>query len=268
MFGYGPSGQTKRKVSEKSKTSITGEVIFGDNYEAPASAAIPVSPSDSSSSKMSNTYVIFLPPKTTSWVQPLRLRLDQGIIRAFKAIYRKFHIRWISSMLDSAVVDTASKARPTVRNAIEWAMTAWEDLSLSTVRNYWNHAKILPLPVTSGPVDAAVDELRALLIEFADSSFDVENLVNHASEQWTEEPQSDDEDAIAAYEARDATDEEEADQSEEVLPMTLRQAREAGQALKTFVQENQGLERMRPYLKGIEALVREMESMTVSPRTQ
>jgi hypothetical protein len=102
-----------------------------------------------------------------------------------------------------------------------------------------------------------------LQIEFADSSLDVENLVNHASEQWTEGPHSDDEDAIAAYEDRDATDKEEADESEEVLPMTLRQAREAGQALK-----NQGLERMRPYLKGIEALVREKESMTVSARTQ
>ncbi len=51
---------------------------------------------------------------TSSWVQPL----DQGIIRAFKAIYRKYHIRWLISMLVSAVVDTASKARPTVRNAL------------------------------------------------------------------------------------------------------------------------------------------------------
>jgi hypothetical protein len=38
--------------------------------------------------KPSNTNITFLPPKTTSWVQPL----DQGIIRAFKAIYRKYHI--------------------------------------------------------------------------------------------------------------------------------------------------------------------------------
>jgi hypothetical protein len=41
--------------------------------------------------KPSNTNVTFMPPKTTSWVQPL----DQGIIhfiRAFKAIYRKYHI--------------------------------------------------------------------------------------------------------------------------------------------------------------------------------
>ena len=98
-------------------------------------------------------------------------------------------------MLDSAVVDNASKARPTVRNAIEWALTAWNELSVSTVKNCWNHAKILPRPVTSGPVDATIDELSSLLIEFADSSLDVDSLVNHASEKWTEEPESDDEEA-------------------------------------------------------------------------
>ena len=105
-------------------------------------------------------------------------------------------------MLDSAVVENASKVRPTVSNAIEWAVTAWNELSASTVKNCWNHAKILPRPVTSGPVDATIDELTALLIQFADSSLDVDSLVNHVSEQRTEELESDDE-ATAAYAARD-----------------------------------------------------------------
>jgi hypothetical protein len=60
---------------------------------------------------------VYLPPKTTSWVQPL----DQGIIRAFKVIYRKFHIRWVVSMLDLDCLENASRARPTVRSAIEWS---------------------------------------------------------------------------------------------------------------------------------------------------
>ena len=123
--------------------------------------------------KLSNKNVIFLPPKTTSWVQPL----DQRIIRSFKAI--------IASI----------------------------------------------------------------------------SLVNHGSEQWTKEPQSDEEDATAAYDAREASNEKEANDSEPVVLMTLREARGAGQALKTFVQEN---ERMRPHLQAIESMVREMEAMTVS----
>ena len=52
----------------------------------------------------------------------------------------------------------------------------------------------------------------------------MENLVNHVTEQWTEAPQSDYEDAIAAYEAHEISDEEEADESEPVIPMTLREA--------------------------------------------
>jgi hypothetical protein len=50
--------------------------------------------------------------------------------------------------------------------------------------------------------------------------------------------------------------------------MTPREARALGHAVKIFVQENQGCERMRPYLSAIESLVREMEAMTVSARTQ
>ena len=63
-------------------------------------------------------------------------------------------------------------------------------------------------------------------------------------------------------------DEENADDSEPVVPMTLRDARAAAQALKIFVQENQSTEAMRPYLEPIQALSREMEAMTVSARTQ
>ena len=76
--------------------------------------------------KLSNGNVVFLPPKTTSWVQPL----DQGIIRAFKVIYRKFHVRWILGMLDSQVFQNASQARVDVRAAIEWTRTAWDNFSV------------------------------------------------------------------------------------------------------------------------------------------
>ena len=108
---------------------------------------------------------------------------------------------------------------------------------LNTVKNCWNHAKILPLPVTvtSGPSDAVIDELKALLVEFSDSSLDVENVVDHATEQWTAAPQSDDEDAAAAYEARAESDGEDGDDSEPVVPMTLREVRATGQFLSRIM---------------------------------
>ena len=53
-------------------------------------------------------------------------------------------------------------------------------------------------------------------------------------QQWSEEPWSEDEDATSVHESREASDEEEADNSEPLV----HEAR-AGQALKTFVQENE-----------------------------
>ncbi len=50
--------------------------------------------------------------------------------------------------------------------------------------------------------------------------------------------------------------------------MTLREARTAGQPLKTFVQDNCDLVCMRPYFQAIESLARKMEAMTVSAWTQ
>ncbi len=41
------------------------------------------------------------------------------------------------------------------------------------------------------------------MVEFSDSSLDVENVVDHATEQWTAAPH---EKAAAAYEAREESD--------------------------------------------------------------
>ena len=56
--------------------------------------------------------------------------------------------------------------------------------------------------------------------------------------------------------------------SQSVRAMTLREARAVGEQLKTFVQQNQGYQRMHKHLHAIEELVRDMEAMTVSVRTQ
>ena len=69
-------------------------------------------------------------------------------------------------MLDSQVFLNASQARVDVRTATEWTRTAWDDLSVKTVKNCWNHAKILPAAVVAtGPDDALLEELAALLLQ-------------------------------------------------------------------------------------------------------
>jgi hypothetical protein len=110
---------------------------------------------------MSHTNAVYLPPKTTSWVEPL----DQGIIRAFKAIYCRSHVRGVLALLDSGKVQNACRARFDMRIALEWARAAWEELSVKTV-------KILPSALAvAGPDDTVVNELAALLMELQGSGF-------------------------------------------------------------------------------------------------
>ena len=63
-------------------------------------------------------------------------------------------------------------------------------------------------------------------------------------------------------------DEEDADVSEHVVPMTLREARVAAHALKVFVQENQSIEAFHPFLVQFERFSREVDAVTVSARTE
>ena len=104
-----------------------------------------------------------------------------------------------------------------------------------------------------GPRMQLSTNLRPFLLSF--QTLALIWITLHVTELWTEAPQSDDEEATAAYGAREASDEEEAVESEPVVPMTLREARASGQAVKIFVQENQGCECMHTYLSVIELLV-------------
>ena len=174
-------------------------------------------------------------------------------------------------MLDSQVFQNASQARVDVRTAIEWTRTAWDDLSEKTVKNCWNHAKILPAAVVAtGPDDTVLKELAALLLQLPEVGLRVEDVVDDATERWTAAPiDSEDEDAECRAAMQNADiDEEDADVSEHVVPMTLREARLAAHALKIFVQENQSIEAFRPFLVQFERFSREVDAVTVSARTE
>ena len=54
-------------------------------------------PSHMITSGLTNVKVHFLPPNTTSHLQPL----DAGIIQCFKANYRRFHLQHIIDLIDS-----------------------------------------------------------------------------------------------------------------------------------------------------------------------
>ena len=220
--------------------------------------------------KMSNTNGVYLPANTTSHIQPL----DAGIIVNFKAKFRKLFIRWIITVLDSGVTRDSEKCRPNMYQAIQWARTAWDDVTAETIKNCWNKVKILPAPVvvaSGGTRDDVFAELQALLASMGEEC-DVMTFVDQPDERWTEAPiESDDEDAelVSELKARSEQDVEEADDSQAVLPWTLRQARAASEGMKTFVHSNQGEHpELRKYMAAVEGLEKLLENMTFSARSK
>ncbi len=99
----------------------------------------------------------------------------------------------------------------------------------------------------------------------------VEAILHNPTEQWTAAPDYSDDDGCdlrAALQAREVTEEENANEYEPVAPMTQREARSAAHALKIFVQESQSVEAIQGYLKPIEDQVSDVEAVTVSARTE
>lgn len=85
---------------------------------------------------LSNVEIHFLPPATTSHIQPM----DAGVIQAFKCHYRRQQVQHI--------VDAIDGNRPpqvTLNNAIRFAKYAWDSVSPEVIRNCYRHTGILPL---------------------------------------------------------------------------------------------------------------------------
>ncbi|GBC10563.1 hypothetical protein RclHR1_09720005 [Rhizophagus clarus] len=84
------------------------------------------------------TDVHFLPPNTTSKIQPM----DAGIIMAFKKHYHHFHIHLLLRHVEAG--NRAEDLRMDVLQAIRFIIQAWGEINSEIIRNCWWHTKILP----------------------------------------------------------------------------------------------------------------------------
>lgn len=89
--------------------------------------------------KYSNIKIIFLPPNTTSHIQPL----DLGIIQNFKVHYRRLLLRFVLSKIDETN-DTASQIVKSVDVliAIRWVAEAWESVKEETIMKCFRNSGI------------------------------------------------------------------------------------------------------------------------------
>ncbi|XP_011406640.1 PREDICTED: uncharacterized protein LOC100638564 [Amphimedon queenslandica] len=93
------------------------------------------------SEKFSQIKVVFLPPNTTSKLQPL----DLGIIMAFKIYYRKLLMQYILAKIDSESSNTAHDIAKgiTILQAIRWISQAWGQVQEETIKKCFRKAGIL-----------------------------------------------------------------------------------------------------------------------------
>ena len=105
-----------------------------------------------------NIRLEFFSPNLTAHVQPC----DAGIIRAFKAIYRRLIVlRVVDRLLGGNV--PADLFKIDVLRAMYIAKNAWHNVSDATIHNCWLHTKILPeiaVPLEQQPLQDFVPDLQ------------------------------------------------------------------------------------------------------------
>ena len=102
--------------------------------------------------------VVFLPVNTTSRLQPL----DAGIIKNFKVHYRKQLLKHVLAKVnEEGSNENASTICKSVNVllAIRWIKQAWEDVTVSTIKNCFRRC---------GAIPRDVDEETATSDPFAD----------------------------------------------------------------------------------------------------
>lgn len=140
--------------------------------------------------QMSNIKLVFLPPNTTSRLQPC----DAGIIKAVKGNYRKRLLRHLLLKMNevSSVTDLVKEV--TVLDAILWMRNAWDATSPTTIQKCF--AKCGFNTNTTSAVDSSQDEddtsdLNPVLAgmtweDFVDADADVATS-NTADDNWEQD---------------------------------------------------------------------------------
>lgn len=145
-------------VNEDMKTKNRSILLVVDN--CPAHPEVP---------PMSNLTLKFLPPNTTSEVQPM----DRGIIKNFKFFYRKLLLRMVITKSIPGISASVIAKSVTVLDAIKWVGEAWNTVKDTTIQNCFKKAGFdlteqLPTETTEEKITGriTVDDVEYDLEEF------------------------------------------------------------------------------------------------------
>lgn len=107
--------------------------------------------------QLTHVTLIYLPPNTTSHLQPL----DQGIIKAFKAAYKR---RYAENMVQYFNIHAKAPDQINILQAIYMIADAWDSISTNTIINCWAKADICGDGIqTHQQVQQGKDELEIFI---------------------------------------------------------------------------------------------------------
>lgn len=214
---------------------VTGRkvLLLMDNFSAHTAAveALKLMP-------LKNTVICWLPPNSTSKYQPL----DQGIIRAWKAHYRK---RWLTYMVDQFEAGKNPLRTTNVLKAIRWSIQAWQAISEATIANCWHHSTLVPRPSEfqdNVELRGVTTEVGALINQLEQqhriqSAMSIESFLNPAEEaiQGLEVTDRVEEEIAAQFDVQ--ADHESEEELEELPPISIRSAIEALSILRLYEEQ-------------------------------
>ena len=185
--------------------------------------------------------LVHFAPNSASPLQPL----DSGIIRAFKAIYRRLFIfRKVDELFTGTPGAYAMKIDQLA--AMQLAARAWREVKRETIANCWTHCNLVAAaPPKQAVEEEEVDKLQSALDLLANTTRELGfNFKLLRAEQFVDNGECDElghltEDEIVEF-VRQSTEEEIEDQPEEgevSIPLpTLREAMSCAMVLQRFTQ--------------------------------
>lgn len=100
-------------------------------------------------SPLTNVKIHFLPPMTTSHLQPM----DAGVIMAFKSHYRQLQIQHLIDCMDSN-----QEPKIELSDAIRFSKIAWDRVTPKTIENCYKHTRITPPEWSNANNDSEVPQ--------------------------------------------------------------------------------------------------------------
>ena len=130
-----------------------------------------------------NITVKFLPPNSTSNLQPA----DAGIIRSFKAQYRKLFVQHQLQLFDDIMESNSQNtiSKYNIKHAIYNVSSAWNNVTMETIQNCWRKTGILPTPSLECIFDFICIDNDNTQIHDAQTPSDA--IISQASEKIEEE---------------------------------------------------------------------------------